>query len=81
MANHLPDYQLDHERERRLQTVAVARVLEQVVSESLGHVILAGDMDADLAADSIRFLTGRHVIDDMSVCYSHPGKSCIPGRR
>jgi endonuclease/exonuclease/phosphatase family metal-dependent hydrolase len=69
VANHFPDYQLDHERERRLQTAAVARTLEDVVAELPGHVIIAGDMDADAGADSIRFLTGRHVIDDTSVCY------------
>lgn len=80
VANHFPDYQLDHERERRLQTVAVARVLEDVVSKSPGHVIIAGDMDADLGSDSIRFLTGRHVIDDMSVCYRHAWEAVHPGR-
>jgi endonuclease/exonuclease/phosphatase family metal-dependent hydrolase len=69
VANHFPDYQLDHELERCLQTVAVARVLESLVQESPGHVIVAGDLDADPGADSTRFWTGRHVIDDMSVCY------------
>jgi endonuclease/exonuclease/phosphatase family metal-dependent hydrolase len=52
-----------------LQTAAVARTLEEIASESPGHVIIAGDMDADAGADSIRFLTGRHVIEDTSVCY------------
>jgi hypothetical protein len=28
LANHLPDYQVDHERERRLQAVVVARALD-----------------------------------------------------
>lgn len=56
----------------------MARALEQVASESPGHVILAGDMDADLAADSIRFLTGRHVIDDTSVCYRHAWEAVHP---
>lgn len=69
VANHFPDYQLDHERERRLQAATVARALEELVREKPGHVILAGDMDADPHADSIRFWTGRHVIDDMSICY------------
>lgn len=31
-------------------------------------MIVAGDMDADEAADSMRFWTGRHVIGDLSVC-------------
>jgi endonuclease/exonuclease/phosphatase family metal-dependent hydrolase len=69
VANHFPDYQVDHERERRAQTVLVARKLEELVSRSPGHVIVAGDLDADDAADSLRFWTGRHVIDDLSVCY------------
>lgn len=81
VANHFPDFQLDHERERRLQTVAAARALESLVQESPGHVIVAGDLDADPAADSIRFWTGRHVIDNVSVCYrnaweaTHPAES------
>lgn len=81
VAKHFPDYQLDHERERRLQTVKVARRLEQLVRDKPGHVIVAGDLDADPAADSLRFWTGRHVIDDLSVTYRsateavHPGES------
>lgn len=78
VANHFPDYQLDHERERRLQTVAVARILESLVKESRGHVIVAGDLDADTSADSIRFWTGRHVVDDVSVCYRSAWESTHP---
>lgn len=69
VANHFPDYQLDHERERCLQAVAAARKLESLVRESPGHVIVAGDLDADPGSDSIRFWTGRHVIANLSVCY------------
>jgi endonuclease/exonuclease/phosphatase family metal-dependent hydrolase len=69
VANHFPDYQLDHERERLLQAAEVARRLEELVASSPGHVVIAGDMDADSDADSIRFLTGRHVVEDLSVCY------------
>lgn len=54
--NHFPDYQLDHERERRLQTVAVAGASESVVDESPRYVIVAGGLDAGAAADSIRAL-------------------------
>jgi endonuclease/exonuclease/phosphatase family metal-dependent hydrolase len=81
VANHFPDYQLDHERERRLQTAAVARALEQAVAQAPGHVIIAGDMDADADADSIRFLTGRHVIDDLSVCYRDAWEAVHPEER
>ncbi len=81
VANHFPDYQLDHERERRLQTAAVARELERIVAESPGHVVIAGDLDADADADSIRFLTGRHVIDDLSVCYRDAWEAVHPEER
>lgn len=81
VADHFPDYQLDHERERRLQTVEVARRLEQLVRDKPGHVIAAGDLDADPDADSLRFWTGRHVIDDMSVCYRSATEALRPGER
>jgi hypothetical protein len=81
LANHLPDYQVDHERERRLQAVTVARALDALAAEEPGHVIVAGDMDADEAADSIRFWTGRHVIDDLSVCYRSSWESARPTER
>jgi endonuclease/exonuclease/phosphatase family metal-dependent hydrolase len=79
VANHFPDYQLDHERERRLQAVEVARRLESLVVERPGHVIVAGDLDADAGSDSIRFWTGRHVIDDTSVCYRNASEAVHPG--
>ncbi len=78
VANHFPDWQLDHERERRLQTVAAARALEAAVRDAPGHVIVAGDLDADQQSDSIRFWTGRHVIDDTSVCYRSAWEACRP---
>lgn len=77
VANHFPDYQLDHERERRLQAVTVARTLETLVSDKPGHVIVAGDLDADPQSDSMRFWTGRHVIDDMSVCYRSAAEAVL----
>jgi endonuclease/exonuclease/phosphatase family metal-dependent hydrolase len=79
VANHFPDYQLDHERERCLQSLAAARRLETLAAESPGHVIVAGDMDADADADSMRFWTGRHVIEDVSVCYRSAWESVHPG--
>jgi hypothetical protein len=36
-------------------------------------------MDADPASDSMRFWTGRHVIEDMSVCYRSAWESAHPG--
>jgi endonuclease/exonuclease/phosphatase family metal-dependent hydrolase len=78
VANHFPDYQLDHERERCIQAVAAARRLESLVAEFPGHVIVAGDMDADGVSDSMRFWTGRHVIGDTSVCYRSAWESIYP---
>ncbi|TDW81269.1 MULTISPECIES: endonuclease/exonuclease/phosphatase family protein [Kribbella] len=78
VANHFPDYQVDHERERCAQTVLVARKLEQLVSDSPGHVVVAGDLDADDAADSLRFWTGRHVVDNLSVCYRSAWQATHP---
>ena len=49
--------------------------------ETPGHVIVAGDMDADEAADSMRFWTGRHVLGDLSVCYRSAWESARPGER
>jgi endonuclease/exonuclease/phosphatase family metal-dependent hydrolase len=79
VANHFPDYQLSHERERCLQSLAAARRLESLAAQSPGHVIVAGDMDADAASDSMRFWTGRHVIQDTSVCYRNAWESAHPG--
>jgi len=87
LANHLPDWQLDHEHERCQQAVAAARVLERLVGERPGHVVVAGDLDADPDADSIRFWTGRHPLDGLSVCYrdawesahgDQPGHTFVP---
>src|SRR3954453_3397081 len=54
IANHLPDYQLDHEHERCLQAVVAARTLEELASARPGHVVVAGDFDADPASASVR---------------------------
>jgi len=81
VTNHFPDYQVDHERERCLQTVLVARQLEELAKESPGHVIVAGDLDAEATADSLRFWTGRHVIDDLSVCYRSAWQVIHPDER
>ncbi|GAA2333849.1 endonuclease/exonuclease/phosphatase family protein [Streptomyces kunmingensis] len=78
VAHHFPDYQLDHELERCLQAAAVARKLEELVKESPGHVVIAGDLDAEADADSVRFLTGRHVIDGFSVCYRNAWEAVRP---
>jgi endonuclease/exonuclease/phosphatase family metal-dependent hydrolase len=79
LANHFPDWQLDHEYERQRQAAAAARALERLVAERPGHVIVSGDFDADPDATSIRFWTGRHGLDDLSVCYRDAWASRHPG--
>lgn len=69
LVNHFPDYQLDHEHERELQAVVVARRIEEMRANRDMHVVLAGDLDAEPDAASVRFLTGKQSLDGMSVCY------------
>jgi endonuclease/exonuclease/phosphatase family metal-dependent hydrolase len=79
-ANHLPDWQLDHEAERELQTLAVADVIDRLAGDGRVHVVVAGDMDATPDAATIRFWTGRQSLERRSVCYRdawaarHPGE-------
>lgn len=69
VANHLPDFQLDHEQERCLQALEAARALDRLTADRPGHVIVAGDFDADPDSASVRFWTGRQPLDGSSVCY------------
>jgi endonuclease/exonuclease/phosphatase family metal-dependent hydrolase len=78
LVNHFPDYQMDHEHERELQAVRVARALDGLLAVRPGHVVVAGDLDADPAATSIRFWTGRHALDGLSVCYRDAWESARP---
>jgi endonuclease/exonuclease/phosphatase family metal-dependent hydrolase len=79
--NHFPSWQLDFEQERELQAVAAARFIDRLAGDSPMHVVVAGDLDADPDAASIRFWTGHQSLDGMSVCYrdawasAHPGES------
>lgn len=69
LINHFPDYQLNHEYERELQTVLTARSIEKIIGQRDLHVVLAGDLDAEPDAASIRFLAGKQSLASMSVCY------------
>src|SRR5918999_1360427 len=51
--HHLPNWQVDFESERELQTVPVARRIEERVGEREMHVVLAGDLDADPGAATV----------------------------
>jgi endonuclease/exonuclease/phosphatase family metal-dependent hydrolase len=77
--NHFPSYQVDYEYERELQTVIAARAIEAQVAQDPMHVVLAGDLDAEPDAASIRFLTGKQSLDGMSVCYRSAWDSVHPG--
>jgi endonuclease/exonuclease/phosphatase family metal-dependent hydrolase len=78
VANHFPDWQLDHEYEREVQTVLAARRIEAMHAATSAHILLAGDLDADLDAASIRFLTGKQSLDGTSVCYRDAWDSVHP---
>jgi endonuclease/exonuclease/phosphatase family metal-dependent hydrolase len=69
VVNHFPDYHTTHELERERQAVIVAREIEHLVAADPRHVILAGDMDADPDAASMRFFAGKQSLGEMSVCY------------
>ncbi|GAA2880433.1 hypothetical protein GCM10010472_43080 [Pseudonocardia halophobica] len=79
VAHHKPCYQLDLERERELQAVATAELVERVVAERPAHVVLLGDLDATPDAASIRFLTGRQSLEGVSVSYHDAWETAHPG--
>lgn len=76
VVNHFPDFQLDHERERELQAVVVARFL---AGRDERHVVVLGDLDAEPDAASIRFWQGRQSLEGMSVCFRDAWTSAHPG--
>jgi endonuclease/exonuclease/phosphatase family metal-dependent hydrolase len=63
--NHFPSWKPRQELERERQAVQAARRLEELS----GHVVVAGDFDADPDAASMRFWTGRQSLGGFSVCY------------
>ena len=84
--HHLPSYQPAFEYEREVQTVRIARAIEAVVGPEPAeagppHVIVAGDLDAELQASSMRYWTGRQSLDGMSVCYRHAWEATHPAER
>lgn len=77
--NHFPNWQLDYEYERELQAVVAARCIEEIVDQRSPHVVLAGDLDADPNAASMRFWAGYQSLGNMSVCYRDAWQSVHPG--
>ncbi len=67
--NAKPSWELSAERERELQAVAMARMVERHSSLDGFPPIIAGDFDATPDAASIRFLTGQQSLNGMSVSY------------
>lgn len=67
--HHKPSWQLGLERERELEALAATRLIEEIVGERDLHVVVAGDLDAEPHAASIRFWSGRRSLDGTSVCY------------
>jgi endonuclease/exonuclease/phosphatase family metal-dependent hydrolase len=79
--DHVPNWQLDYERERELQAVTAAQAVEDRVSGRDIHVVFAGDFTADPDAASLRFLTGRQSLEGASVCYRDAWEAVHPGDR
>jgi endonuclease/exonuclease/phosphatase family metal-dependent hydrolase len=77
--NHIPSWQQDFELEREVQTVAAARLVEEMLADRPAHVILAGDLDAEPEAASIRFLAGLQSLGGTSVRYRDAWSSTHPG--
>jgi endonuclease/exonuclease/phosphatase family metal-dependent hydrolase len=70
LAHHKPNWQITYERERELQALKTARRIEdRVAGRDDVHVVLAGDFDARPETSSVRFLTGRQSLGDVSVHY------------
>lgn len=67
-ANYLPSWPPDFEHERQLQAVVAARAVDAFGGRD-GHAVVAGDLDADPEAASVRFWTGHAALGGLSVCY------------
>lgn len=76
---HNPSWELQHEHARELQAPITGRSVEEMVGDRDLPVILFGDLDADPDATSVRFWTGRHALDSVSVCYRDCWESAHPG--
>ena len=82
IANHFPDATADREYDRERQAVLVARRLSELADPGDVPVVLAGDLDAEPDAASLRFFTGRQSVDGVSSAYvqawdvAHPGERC-----
>lgn len=81
LVNHFPSYELQLEAEREAQAVLAARAIEELATHDGMSVVVAGDLDADPEAASIRFWTGRQSLGGFSVCYLDAWESAHPSER
>jgi endonuclease/exonuclease/phosphatase family metal-dependent hydrolase len=78
VANHFPDYQVDHEYERERQAaIAVAAMRRH--ADTSDHVLLMGDLDAEIDSASLLFLSGKRSHAGDSVCYVNCFDAVHPG--
>lgn len=76
---HGPSHQPSYEYERELQSVAAARLVEEMAgSVGARHVVVAGDFNAGPDADSVAFWRGRRSLGGTSVCYRDAWGSVRP---
>jgi len=82
IVNHFPDAASDREYERERQAIIIARRLHEISAERDMPVVLAGDLDAEPDAASVRFFLGRQSLHGMSTAFVrawdevHPGQPC-----
>jgi endonuclease/exonuclease/phosphatase family metal-dependent hydrolase len=85
VVQHKPSAWLHLERERELQAVATARLVEDRVAGRAVHVVLAGDFDAVPDSAALRFWRGLQSLQGVSVAYRdawatiHPGPETADG--
>jgi len=68
--NAKPSWEFHRERERELQAVALARLVERHSRPEGFPPIIAGDFDATPDSASVRFLTGKQSLQGMSVYFA-----------
>ena len=82
VVNHFPDAAADREGERERQAVMVERRLRDLLADDETPTVLAGDLDAEPDAASVRFLLGRQSLEGESTAFirawdvAHPGDPC-----
>ncbi|MBR8642248.1 endonuclease/exonuclease/phosphatase family protein [Streptomyces tuirus] len=80
VVHHKPSWPYGYERERELQALVAARLVERVVAEHpVRHTVMLGDFDAPPQAASVRFLKGLQSLDGMSVCFEDTWSAVHPG--